>query len=283
MPAAHEFKRVLFGLHQRAVDRASIDLAAELAALLGLDMLGLYLQEPHLARLAELPFAREFDLPARTWRPIDVERYAREYEASAFAARQLFVATAATRGVTCEFEIASAGAAQAIHSFSHSSDIVVVAEPMGAADRVVGLYPEFAASAIRSEGAVLMLPPRVARKHGAIVAIARTSGDPSIDVARSIAAAANERLIVLVSDKSQAGQAGAAAGETGPGQFEKISLPASAFASVQALSAILDQLGERMIVLTRGTLGAGDETILKDLGALRRIPVLILEPKAVPT
>jgi hypothetical protein len=280
MPAAHEFKRVLFGLHQRAVDRASIDLAAELAALLGLDMLGLYLQEPHLARLAELPFAREFDLPARTWRPIDVERYAREYEASAFAARQLFVATAATRGVTCEFEIASAGAAQAIRSFSHSSDIVVVAEPMGAADRVVGLYPEFAASAIRSEGAVLMLPPRVARKHGAIVAIARTSGDPSIDVARSIAAAANERLVVLFSDKSQAG---AAAGETSPGQFEKISLPASALASVQALSAILDRLGERMIVLMRGTLGAGDESLLKDLGALRRIPVLILEPKAVPT
>jgi hypothetical protein len=278
MPAAHEFKRLLFGLHQRSADRAAIDLAAEFAALLHLDMLGLYLQEPHLARLAALPFVREFHLSVRTWNSIDVERFARESEASALIARQSFVDIAATRGVSCEFEVVSATAEQAIRSFSHASDIVVVAEPKGAADRVVGTFADFAASAIRSEGAVLVLPPRVARKHGAIVAIARAPDDAAIRVAESIAAAANERLVVLFSDQAQAG-AGVAgeAARRGPG--ERIFVADSAFASVHGMTAMLDRLEERMIVVTRGALGAGEESMLMELGALRRVPVLIVEPK----
>jgi hypothetical protein len=34
-----------------------------------------------------------------------------------------------------------------------------------------------------------------------------------------------------------------------------------------------------MIVVTRGASGAGDESMLMELGALRRVPVLIVEPK----
>ena len=55
----HSFKRLVLGLQPRAPDR-TMQLAVELADLLHLELLGLFLEDTSLRDLAGIPFAREF-------------------------------------------------------------------------------------------------------------------------------------------------------------------------------------------------------------------------------
>ena len=57
----YSFKRIVLGLQPSAPDRA-MQLAVELADLLHLDLLGLFLEDTSLRDLASMPFAREFRL-----------------------------------------------------------------------------------------------------------------------------------------------------------------------------------------------------------------------------
>jgi hypothetical protein len=79
--AGAEFKRIVGGLHHRA-PLESMRCAAELAALLRLELLGLFLKEARLSELAALPFAREFRLPGG-WRKVEPEALVQDLDVAA--------------------------------------------------------------------------------------------------------------------------------------------------------------------------------------------------------
>lgn len=266
MPA-REFKRIVLGLHQSLLDRATFELAAGFAGLLRTDMFGFFIEEPHLKVLAELPHAREFRMGGRRWEPLDVARFAREFEASALAAKRLLTEAAAVHRVACSFEVVRSPTAQAIRTFSRASDILIIAEPKSPVDRIAGPFPGLASAALQSAASVLLVPRQVARMQGPVVAVAAAPDDPALDAALAVAAAAGESLVVLAAHDVP----------MDAGAVETLPLSRAALASAGGIAAVLGGVRERMIVLTRADRA---EAVPTALASLRRVPVLVLAPPA---
>jgi hypothetical protein len=157
----------------------------------------------------------------------------------------------------------------------------VVIEPANPAERVTQQFTRLMDSAFRASASVMVVPSRIARLSGPIVALASGPDDPSIEAAAGIANAARERLIVMgpaerFAPNSSLSKAVAASG----GRME--------FASTTALSNVtrldfkrlageLQRWNERLLVMTRGAL---DDRQAPALASLRSIPVVVVEPVA---
>src|SRR5665647_2485806 len=76
---AHSFKRLVLGLQSGAHNR-TMRLAVELADLLHLDLLGLFLEDSSLRDLAGIPFSREFRPLGGGWHTLDLDRLLHDLE-----------------------------------------------------------------------------------------------------------------------------------------------------------------------------------------------------------
>ena len=235
-----EFRRIVLGLPYNRPGHG-MRLATELAHLLQLDLFGLFVEEESLRGLAALPFAREFRPLGGGWQPINMEQLSRDFEIAGKSAEKIFTEAAKTLRTTCKFEVVRGSMAETIASISRAGDIVLITEPERAADQVSPQYLSSLNAALRSAAAVLLVPGRIARHSGAIVAVANEPGDPSIDVAKAIALASREELVVLETNE--------------PG-----------------IGAALRNVAERLIVISRPH-GSSPSAI----ASLRRVPILIVD------
>ena len=105
MSEPRENPRLILDLYWVSTDERTITAAAEFARLLGLDLLGIYVEDEAVHGLAELPFAREFRLPAHEWGVIEGERIAAEFRYAAMSAQRMLLRTAEALGVTSAFEV----------------------------------------------------------------------------------------------------------------------------------------------------------------------------------
>jgi hypothetical protein len=251
MTQAIEFRRIVMGLPYN-MPVHGVRLATEFARLLRLDLYGLFVEEESLRGLAALPFAREFQPLGGGWRPLDIDQLSRDLEMAAKNAEKAFAAAARTLQTGCRFEVVRGSMAETIAAISGAGDIVLITEPEGAADRMTAQFRSILDVAMRSAAAVLLVPCRIARQSGVVVAIATEPGDPSIEVAKAVASAANAELVVVETFKT-AGRPPATLSEIG---------------------AALGNVIERLIVVSRT-----DESPLAAIAALRRVPILIVEPE----
>lgn len=269
----NNFKRLVLGMQPRAPDHA-MRLAVELARLLELDLLGVFLEDSSLRSLAAMPFARELRSLGGGWHPLDVDQLSRDLESAARSAEKMFAETA--KHLPSRFEIARGPMAAAIAAISQATDIVVIGEPSSVAERATQQFSWLIEAAFRSEAAVMVVPREIARLRGPIVALAVTPDDPSIGVAAHIAAAANEGLVVVdVSEKAIDDariQVPAAAGGLA---VKHIVAGKGAGANAAALGEALRGRGERLVVMTRP---AADGEFVSLVAAERRVPVLVIEP-----
>jgi hypothetical protein len=264
-----EFKRILVGLHHFAPQH-SAQCAAELASLLRLEILGLFVQEESLADLAALPFAREFRL-AGGWRRVEREGLSHELDVAARMAQRAFADAVKSLGTAHDFKVVQGSSADAIRSLSRGGDIVVVGEPASLADREILDPSTLVETAFRSASAVVLVPRRVARSTGTVVAIAAGPNDPSVRIARTVAARARSDLIVLEGSPAERYAADAAdelrvTRQPVPDLAAQLSHPAgirSAFRGVH----------ERLIVMRRGVL---DRSVPSTIASTRQEPVLII-------
>jgi hypothetical protein len=271
----HDFKRVVLGLHPSSPERI-MKLAVELADLLDVELLGLFLEDTGLRNLAGIPFAREFRLLGGGWHPIDVDRLSHDLAVAARNIERAF--TAATRGLLgrSQFSVLRGPMVDAMASIMQAGDIVILAEPVSPAERSLRQFYPLVEAAVQSAAAVMLVPPHPTRTKGSIVAIATSPDDPSILAAAAIALAANEELVVLETfadanhDPSRI--------EALPDiKVERISAGKALLADPGALTYALRQLEERLIVMTRD---AGNEQRAATIAATRRVSVLLIEPVA---
>jgi len=269
--APHEFKRMVVRLPQSSGDFAAVGATAQLAELLGLHLMAAFIEDISLSEVAGLPCVRELRPLGGGWRPIDIGQLARELENAAEAARRDFEHLA--RSCRCEtsFSFARGSIAEVIHSLTTAEDIIVVIEPRNPAERVTQQFIRLVEAAFQAAAAVMIVPHRVLRTAGPVVAIAATRADPSIRVGLAIAAAANERLIVLGALDADA-QAAIREQAEAVG-VEIMPTPQPPF-SASALAARLARLNERLVVMTRG---ACADAVPPAIAAQRGIPVLVIE------
>lgn len=256
------FRRVILGLRNNPPHHG-LQQAVGIAALLGAELRGLFIQDADLSGLVALPFAREFRLLEGGWRTIDRDELSLALEIAARGAQRSF--SDAVRGLklSCAFEIVHGSISETIASVSRVGDIVVVPESPNPTEQITSQFQSMVDAALCSAAAVMFVPSRVARQSGPIVAIAGIPQDPCIEVASAIAALANERLSIIDAGEVVAGRVSAAASES--------------HMRLSAITAALEPLQERMVVLTRsgciGSLGAA-------IASNRHVPVLVVEPQS---
>jgi hypothetical protein len=272
---SHHFKRLVLGLQPSAPDRA-MRLAVELADLLQVELLGLFLEDTSLRDLAGTPFARELRPLGGGWCAIDFDRLSQELELAARSSERLFTQAAKRLQTRCQFEVVRGPTAATIASVSHTGDIVMIVEPVSPAERVTQQFSWLTEAAFRSAAAVMFVPPHIVRSSGPIVAIAATPDDPSIHAAAAIAVAARQELVVVEASRSVAddprirklaADAGLAIKHV---TVDDLPLTDSTF-----LDRAFRHLQERLVVVTRGVL-ADERAML--IASSRCVPVLVIEP-----
>jgi hypothetical protein len=274
MPA-HRFKRLVLGLEPSAAGR-SMRFAVEVAELLHLDLVGLFLEDAGLLDLAKIPFAREFRPLGGGWQPIDLDRLSHELDAAARSVERTFGEAAKRLSTRCRFEVIRGRAPETIASISQTGDIVMIVAPVSPAGRATDQFAWLMQAASRSGAAVMLVPPRIARTLGPVVAMTAASDDPSIAAAAGIATAAREELVIVdvregADDDARVDQLSDDSGLT----VRHVAVAGALRSDPTALPSALHQLRERLIVMTRGFLA--HEAALS-IAAARRVPVLLIEP-----
>jgi hypothetical protein len=270
----HSFKRLLLGLQSSSPDR-TVQLAVELADLLQLELLGLFLEDTVLRDLAGIPVAREFRPLGGGWQPINLDRLLYEMELSARNAERMFAEAAKRLRTRHQFEVIRGRISETIMSISRSGDIVMIVEPVSPAERATQQFSWLMEAAFGSAAAVLLVPSQIARTKGPVVAIAAGSDDPSIELAAAIAIAAKEDLAIIAADERSTDdpRIRKLAADTGLTivHFAAGNIPLS---DPRGCAQAFRQLTERLVVVTRGVL-ANEMTL--SIASSRRIPVLVVE------
>lgn len=271
----YSFKRLVLGLQPGAHDR-TMQLAVELADLLHLDLLGLFLEDTSLRNLATIPFLREFRPLGGGWQTIDLDRLSRDFELAARSIERKFMGAAKRLPTGYQFEVARGSLAKSFSSVSRTGDIVMIVEPWSPVERATQQFSWLLEAAFRSATAVMLVPPRLVRTKGPVAAIATSPDDPSLQVAAAIALAAKEELVIIEADGTDADDPyiRTLAAQTG------LIIKHAAAVNIGVVdpadcAPAFRQIQERLIVMTRGAFA--DRTA-STIAATRQVPVLVVEP-----
>lgn len=271
------FKRLVLGLQPGAHDR-TMHLAVELADLLHLDLLGLFLEDSSLRDLAGIPFSREFRPLGGGWHVIDLDRLLRDFELAGRSIERKFMGAAKRLRTGYQFEVARGSLAKTFASLSRRGDIVMIVEPRSPAERATQQFAWLLEAAFRSAAAVMLVPPQIVRARGAVVAIATSPDDPSIHAAAAIASAAKEELVIIAADGHGADvRIRKLAADTGL-SIEHVAVAGLKLSDPAACALAFRQIQERLIVMTRSAFA---DQAASEIAAARRVPVLVVEPEQV--
>ncbi|MDP2618957.1 MAG: hypothetical protein Q8P46_02065 [Hyphomicrobiales bacterium] len=278
--AAEVFRRMIIALGAGGASEEGLAAAAEIAALMGLEIEGLFIEDEAVLGLSALPFLREIEAGSLASRPFEPARLESEMRLAAGARHRALAAAARRSRTTFRFQ-AVRGEIEAIVSRTvGATDIMVVIEPRGAAERTSHAAVTMRRAAMRSHASVLYVPAPVRRRRGAVAAFVGRDGDQTelLRLAARIAAASDNDLVVLSTDLADAGRqriaklAGAAGLAAG-----RVRLLPLADDSPGALARALESIEQRLVVLSRGALGLDDERALTALAARLRVPILTVE------
>ena len=277
MSEHRENPRLILDLYWGSADQGTITAAAEFARLMGLDLLGLYVEDEAVHALAGLPFAREFRLPAHEWGAIEAGRIADEFRAAAMGAQRRLMRTADALGVAHAFEVLRGDPTASITSRSRPGDTVVFFEPRGAGDRSTRSFIRLWQAALSSPASVLLVPVRLSRRRGPVAAAVTRTNDPALSTAARIARAAGEDLLLLIPERGHPTPEEAVAAARSIGLAErKIHTRVLRGRSTEGILHALADCPERMLVLERRML-AGPDDALFAIAARCGVPVLLLD------
>jgi hypothetical protein len=251
--APPRFRRLVLGLDERTPG-SGLRLASELARQLRLDLHGLFVEDAELLGLAALPFAREISVPGGDWRPLEAGRIAHELRLEARRLERQLASAARALELTWRFEVLRGSARAALVERIGAGDILVLIEPASAVERATGRFRGRLEAAIASHASVLLVPPRIARQSGPVVALATSEDDPSVEAAAALAEACAAELVVL---------SAAEAGRTWRAPL-----------APDVVAGAFGPLAERLVVVARGRL---ERDVLAALSAARAVPVLAVE------
>ena len=165
--------------------------------------------------------------------------------------------------------------AATIAAISQSSDIVVIGEPLSAAERATQQFSWLIQAAFQSSAAVMIVPPRLARLEGPIVTLAAAPDDPAMAVAANIARAGKEELVVIdVCERPIDDARIQSLAADGGLPVKRIVAGKAVAVNAAALAQVLPPLRERLVVMTRS---GSDGESASVIAAERKVPVLVVE------
>ncbi len=119
-------RRILVALDASPPSLAALRAAAELAANLDAELVGLYVEDITLLRFADLPFAREMGTLTRAPRKIDREQVEQQLRSQARQARRALEALAQREHLRWSFRVAQGIIARELLSAAEESDLIII-------------------------------------------------------------------------------------------------------------------------------------------------------------
>jgi nucleotide-binding universal stress UspA family protein len=119
-------RRILVALDASANSLVRLETAAELAQDFKAELIGLFVEDVNLLRLAQLPFAREISLFSSTIRRFRLEELQRELRAQSNRMRQALAAVAARRNVPWIFKVVQGSVAAEVLSAASEADLMIL-------------------------------------------------------------------------------------------------------------------------------------------------------------
>jgi nucleotide-binding universal stress UspA family protein len=132
-------RRILVALDASPHSQAALEAASELADALKAELVGIFVEDVNLLRLAGLPFAREVGYPSGTERPLDSPSMERALRIQGERARQRLAGVAARRQVRWSFRVVRGQVATELLTAAQEADLLALGRASWASTRRVRL------------------------------------------------------------------------------------------------------------------------------------------------
>lgn len=119
-------RRVVAALDAAAIPARVLEAAVGLASALHAELVGLFVEDQRLRRVAELPFAQEFSLATGRARPLEVGDVERALRRQAERMRRMLGELAQPLGLVWTLEVVQGDSLQTALEFAGSDDLLVV-------------------------------------------------------------------------------------------------------------------------------------------------------------
>ena len=193
------FRRILVALDASAHSLAALQAASEMAARMESELVGLFVEDINLVRLAGLPFAREVGFPSAISRELDVVAMERALKLVAVQAKQAIAATAERAHVPWSFRVARGSVVAELLSAAPEVDLVA----LGRVSRQVSTSRRVGSTALsvmaKAPRAVFLLEPGASLKPPLLVLFNESEAWPgALPVAAELAKACGDGPVVLI-------------------------------------------------------------------------------------
>jgi nucleotide-binding universal stress UspA family protein len=190
-------QRILVALDASSQSQPTLETAAELASRLGAELIGLFVEDINLLRVAELPFAVEVGPFSTLSRRLQVPELERQFRAQAALMRRALAAVAERMGVPWDFRTARGTVALEILSAEEEADLVILGKGRWSTRKRLGsttqtvVFQGRGLTLVLHEGRTLTVPV-VAVYDGSVQA------EKALEAARQLVRAKDGSLKVLV-------------------------------------------------------------------------------------
>lgn len=166
--AGFKIEHVLVALDGSPQSRAALQAATNLAAILGADVTGVFVEDQNLIRMAELPFAREVRWFSGEPRAMAPRALKRSLRAQAARVRKELIQRAESLGLAWQFERRLGHTIEVLLARARQADIVVLGRASQRARRKVG---STAQALIRAPGSPTLILPEDAQLPARILVL----------------------------------------------------------------------------------------------------------------
>jgi nucleotide-binding universal stress UspA family protein len=271
-------RRILVALDAAAHDPALLDAAAALAARLGAELIGLFIEDLDLLRSAELPFVRQVSFLTACAEELDAPTTERELRVMAERAERRLTAAAHQNQVKCSFRVVRGNVARELSAAAEEADLVIVEESARPLSRHLRVPAPCRDATLQVSRSVLLYR-RGAETEGPICAIYDGSpeGDQALAMAAKLTADGGQGLEVLLvpSPVARGADLEHRARQRLGGHGGEVHLRALGPAALPQIGRVLRDMGAGLVVLhgsCAAARGVEIEGLIKDL----RCPVLLL-------
>lgn len=202
---SERIRRILIALDASAGSLAALEAVASLAARLEAELVGLFVEDVNLLRLARLPFARALSTTFAQRRPLATTDMERALRAQAALAEQAMARVSARLGVPWTFRTARGQVAAELLEAAREADLIALGMAGLALGRGMRLGPTARAFLTGAPRPVLLVGPGMVVRPP-IVALYKgsTSCARALEIAARFALLEGERLTVVLLAASDA-------------------------------------------------------------------------------
>ena len=266
-------RRIIVALDTSMQSHSALQAAAALAERLGAEVVGVFVEDLELIRLARLPFAREVGLTSATSRSLDPDAMARSLKAQAANARAMLEATAQRHNVPWSFRVTRGQVTDELLAAAAEADMLALGRigHMETAGQRVGSTARRIVAEARCSVLIQHRTPQTVR---AVVVLHEDSPScaRALTRGRELAESHNSELVVVLCGHTDTHQTlkvhaqRALEGTTVPVHIDSLT------DGLQALLTILDRYAGSLVIIARdSTLLAREPNLLYELGN----PVLV--------